>query len=154
MSKHRNKTMLVTIKENNIVFKWPDDTISFVNSPPFIAINIDSAAIEKPNSVPQIPITTLIVSIPSSVFTSNDGFFLFTVTTTNEIIIITIGIIKERLLSSFWFLVIFFLIFNTLSLHRDKNLLFHYTYTQKQYIYSAFLCQLAMYAPIYPLTNL
>lgn len=108
MSKHRNKTMLVTIKENNIVFKWPDDTISFVKSPPFIPINIDSAAMEKPNSVPQMPITTLIVSIPSSISTSNDGFFLFTITTTNEIIIITIGIIKERLLSIFWVLVIFF----------------------------------------------
>ena len=128
MSKHRNKTMLVTIKENNIVLRCPADTIKSVKSPPFMVINIDSAVIAKPNKVPQIPITTLIVSIPCIWATSNDGFFLFTLIQANAIKAAAIGNITERLLSIFWF----FVIFNVLSQRHDKNLLSHYIDTHIQ----------------------
>ena len=101
MIKHANKIILVTIKENNIVFRCPADTIKSVKSPPFMVINIDSAVIAKPNKVPQMPITTLIVSIPCNWFTSNDGFFLFTLIQANAIKAAAIGNITERLLSIF-----------------------------------------------------
>ena len=128
MIKHVNKIILVTIKENNIVLRCPADTIKSVKSPPFMVINIDSAVIAKPNKVPQIPITTLIVSIPCIWATSNDGFFLFTLIQANAIKAAAIGNITERLLSIFWF----FVIFNVLSQRHDKNLLSHYIDTHIQ----------------------
>ena len=73
-TKHINKNTFVTIKENNIVFMCPDVIIRLVNSPPLIAIKIDSAVTEKPKRVAQIPKTILIVSIPSITSTLNSGF--------------------------------------------------------------------------------